>query len=242
MVKIGLLPLLFLAGLFGVNNSTRHENYREYLTTTLKENGNYRLDSVENADIEEIRIYHYDDLLIDEIADNAFSGTSFSKIALSNCVKTVGTNAFAGVTSLTTMYFTGSEEEYSSLNISYEFQDVYYYAIDEGFINYWNKEVRPNEDSNICEISSDKYNYIRHLYTSLSTEDKDEVDSYKDLAGATIKDSIKELNQHFAAPGGAKKTEEWNQTGAITLILVIAVIGMTSITIFFLLKTKQIIN
>ena len=68
------------------------------------------------------------------------------------------------------------------------------------------------------------------------------MDAYTDLAGSTIKDSMKELNRHFATPDGAKKSEEWNQTGAIILIIIIAVIGMTSITVFFLLKTKQIID
>ena len=243
MVKIALLPLLFLVSLFGLNANNTKEDFKAALNATAKENGCYRLDSIDATGLgSEMRIYHYDDLLIDEIADNAFVGTSFTSLALTNSVVTVGANAFSGVTSLTTMYFTGSESEYAALNISYEFEDVYYYAIDEGFINYWIKEIRPNAEANICEITVDQYNYVRYLYTNLSAEDKVVVDAYEDLAGAKIKDSIKELNIHFAAPGGAKKSEQWNQQGAITLILVIAVIGMTSITIFFLLKTKQIID
>ena len=91
-------------------------------------------------------------------------------------------------------------------------------------------------------MSKEQYNHVRELYASLSADDKAVVDAYEDAAGSKIKDSIKELNHHFASPNQAKKTEEWDQTGAITLILVIAVIGMTSITIFFLLKTKQIID
>ena len=246
MVKIIALPLLLLFSLFGFRSAPLTKgDYRAALNCSVKENGNYKLESID-TDAEglgsELRIYRYDDMVIDEICNGAFSGTSFTTVAISNCVTIVGDGAFTGQTTLATCYFTGSEEEYQALNISYEFTLVKYYAIDEGFINYWDKEVRPNENTNICEISKDKYEYIRELYTSLTADDKAVVDAYEDKAGASIKDSIKELNQHFVTPGGAKNNEEWNQTGAITLILIIAVIGMTSITIFYLLKTKKIID
>ena len=243
MVKIAALPLLFLASIFGLSTNVSKDDFKAALNVTSNERGNYTLVSIDDSSLEdELRIYRYDDQLIDEIADNAFSGTSFTSVAISNCVTLIGTNAFAGQTTLTTCNFTGSEEEWNSLNVVYAFNRVNYYAIDEGFINYWVKEVRPTADTNICEITKDQYNFIRELYSDLSAEDKAVVDIYEDLAGSTIKDSIKELNRHFASPEGAKRSEEWNQTGAITLILIIAVIGMTSITIFYLLKTKQIIK
>ena len=243
MVKIAALPLLFLTSIFGLATNVSKDDFKAALNVSSNERGNYTLVSIDGSSLEdELRIYRYDDQLIDEIADNAFSGTSFTSVAISNCVTIINANAFAGQTSLVTCYFTGSEQEWNSLNVSYTFQNVYYYAIDEGFINYWNKEVRPTADTNICDITKDQYNYIRELYSDLTAEDKAVVDAYEDLAGSSIKDSIKELNRHFAAPSGSKNTEEWNQTGAITLILIIAVIGMTSITIFYLLKTKKIIN
>ena len=244
MVKIALLPLLFLTSLFGLSaNRVSKEDYKSYLNVSLNERNNYTLNYVSTLlEDSEIRIYRYDDMLIDEIAANAFEGTSYTSVAISNCVKIIHADAFAGQSTLTTCYFTGSEEEWDSLYPNYAFQHVFYYAIDEGFINYWNKEVRPTENTNICEISTQTYQYVRELYIGLSAEDKAVVDAYTDLAGSTIKDSMKELNRHFATPDGAKKSEEWNQTGAIILIIIIAVIGMTSITVFFLLKTKQIID
>lgn len=243
MVKLMTLPLLFLCSIFGLNNATAKDDFKSALNTTTNERGNETLVSINTTGLgDEMRIYRYDDLLIDEIGENAFVGTSFTSLALSNCVTILDANAFAGVTSIQELYFTGSESEYQALNISYEFENVYYYAIDEGFINFWNKEIRPTEETNICEISKEKYIQVRELYIDLSIEDKAVVDAYTDKAGATIKDSIKELNRHFSSSNEAKRTEEWNQTGAITLIIIIAVIGMTSITIFFLLKTKQIID
>ena len=244
MVKIAALPLLILSSIFGLRNAPiTKDDYRAALNCTLKENGNYKLESIDATGLgSEMRIYYYEDMVIDEIADDAFSGTSFTTVAISNCVTNINTNAFRGQDTITTCYFTGSEDEFDSLYPDYTFESIWYYAIDEGFINYWNKEVRPTAESNICEITNDKYEYVRGLYTSLSAEDKTTVDAYEDLAGSSIKDSIKELNLHFANPDGPKKSEEWNQTGAITLILIIAVIGMTSITIFYLLKTKKIID
>lgn len=244
MVKIiAALPLLLLSSFLGFGEKPTRDDFKSFLKTSENSRGNYTLNSIDtNFSGDELRIYRYDDMLIDEIADNAFAGTSIKSLALSNCVTIVGENAFAGVESMKTMNFTGSEEEYQALNISYEFTAVNYYAIDEGFINYWNKEIRPDENANICEISLEKYNKVRELYSALGIEDKEVVDAFEDKAGATIKDSIKELNRHFGTPEGSKSTEEWDQTGAITLIIIIAVIGMTSITIFFLLKTKQIID
>ncbi len=246
MVKIAALPLLLLTAFAGLRTAPlAKEDYRAALVCTEKEGGTYRLDSI-NTSVEglgsELRIYRYDDMVIDEIADNAFAGTSFTSVAISNCVTVINTDAFAGQDTITTLYFTGSEEECDALYPNYTFEHIYYYAIDEGFINYWNKEVRPDENANICEITNEQYQYIRELYTGLSVDDKAIVDAYEDKAGATIKDSIKELNQHFAAPSEAKNSEEWDQAGAITIILIIAVIGMTSITIFYLLKTKKIID
>ena len=246
MVKITALPLLLLASLSGLRSAPlAKDDYRAALVCTEKEGGTYRLDSIDTS-VEglgsELRIYRYDDMVIDEIADNAFAGTSFTSVAISNCVTVINTDAFAGQDTITTLYFTGSEEECDKLYPNYTFEHIYYYAIDEGFINYWNREVRPDENANICEITKEKYNYIRELYTGLSAEDKAVVDAYEDKAGASIKDSIKELNLHFAAPSEAKNSEDLDQTGAITIILVIAVIGMTAITIFYLLKTKKIID
>ena len=182
MVKIAALPLLFLTSIFGLSTNVSKDDFKAALNVTSNERGNYTLVSIDDSSLEdEPRIYRYDDQLIDEIADNAFSGISFTSVAISNCVTLIGTNAFAGQTSLTTCNFTGSEEEWNSLNVTYVFNRVNYYAIDEGFINYWVKEVRPTADTNICEITKDQYNYIRELYSDLSAEDKAVVDVYEDL-------------------------------------------------------------
>ena len=99
-----------------------------------------------------------------------------------------------------------------------------------------------NKDINICNITRDQYNQTMTLYNDLIKTDVDVVNNYVDAAGYKISDSIKELIRVFSDIPSPKKKDEWNQTGAITLIIVIAVIGTTAITIFYLLKTKNYIS
>ena len=243
MVKNVVIPLLVLTPFMVNIKMTTKEDYRPSLTTTLKENGHYKLESVDATSFgNEFRVYHYDDMVIDEISDNAFSGTNFEILGLTNSVTSINDSVFTNAPNIKTINFTGSKEEFEALNLETQFTNVYYYAIDEGFINYWVKNIRPTAESDICLISRDTYNEVSLLYKNLSDNDLEIVNQYEDLANATIRSSMKELNRLFGTPTPTQKNEEWNQTGAITLIIVIAVIGMTSITIFFLLKTKKFIE
>lgn len=245
MVKALLIPLLALGlGVSFLDNKqeqlANNTDYKSCLVTSLNERNNYTLNSISSFTGSEFRLYHYDDLLIDEVSDTAFSGQTFTTLMLTNSVTHISKTAFDNCPSITKIKFTGSKEEYQALGDLPA--TTYFYACDEGFMNYWNKYIRPEAGSNICSISKATFQDINVLYKNLSTEDLAVVDATKDLAGATIKESMKELIRVFSGSEGSQKTEEWNQTGAITLIIIVAVIGMTSITIFFLLKTKHIIE
>ena len=240
-----ILPLLFTS-LFAFSLPQAPQNapsdFKTYLVTEVNERGNYTLTGVNGFTENEFRLYHYSDLLIDEVSDTAFNGTTFSSIMLTNSVTHINDAVFNNAANIKKMYFTGSEEEFSSLGLTYEFTSKFYYSKDEGFINYWNKEIRPYANSNICDISKDKFTYVYSLYKNLSNDDLTRVDAHVDYANARIKDSMKELVRVFTSTSPSKKIVEWNQAGAITLIIFIAVLGMTSITVFFLLKTKHLIN
>ena len=242
MVKLAFLPFLLFGGLSLLGTAPSQDDYKNALSTVQKENGNYKVTAVDDSSLnEEFRIYHYEDLVIDEIDDGAFNNTTFTTLGLTNSVTTIHDAAFDN-TSITIINFTGSKQEFDSLGLTHQFTHVYYYAIDEGFINYWNLYIRPEENSDICEITKETFFEVSALYKSLSDDDLTIVNAYEDKGGAKIKDSMKELNRRFASATPTQSKEEWNQRGAITLIIVIAVIGMTSITIFFLLKTKKIIQ
>lgn len=242
MVK-QLIGVLFCSFLSSAPLRSSPADFKDHLLTSPNSRGNLTLDGVNASGLgSQLRIYHYNDLVIDEVSDTAFSGTSFTSLMLTNSITIIHNAAFEG-TSIAKLYFTGSEEEYNNLNLTYFASSaVSYYAFDEGFMNYWNKNVRPNSDSNICNISKATYLEVYGLYKNLGEDDLSNVDATKDLSGATIKDSMKELIRVFGATENSNQHDEWNQTSAITFIIIIAVLGMTSITIFFLLKTKNIIN
>ena len=244
MVKLAFIPFLFMLGGLSTVNSDAHSNYLEQLIVEENERGKYTLTGISDdfLDSPEIRIYQFEDKPIDSISDTAFVGTEFDSIVLSKNVTYVNDAAFENAPNITSIYYTGSLEEFKLLNLSFDEKHVYLYSVDEGFINFWNEQIRPEETTNICDISSNLYNKTYDLYKSLIQSDLDIVNAYADKAGAKIGDSMKELQQIFSPNESQQRKDEWNQTGAITLIIVIAVIGMTSITVFFLLKTKNIIH
>ncbi len=242
MVK-SFFPILF-ASLFslGPKNAGPSFDYKEHLHVTLNERNNYTLESIDDIDYDnEFRLYRYNDLLIDEISDNVFDGIDVNNLVLTNSITHISSDTFNN-SNIKNIRFTGSKEEFDSLNLDLNNINVSYYAVDEGFINYWNKNIRPIEKANICDISEKTFNEVYSLYSSLSKEDLAVVNEYEDSAKAKIADSMKELVRVFVDPEPAKKNNDWNQTGAIILIIFIAVLGMTSITIFYLLKTKNLIG
>ena len=251
MVKIiELLPLLFLA--FPVfNEPTRPSDaYKSFIITgssDVKENGCHTFEHLTGFTGSEFRIYRYDDYLIDEISDEAFKDSdTVTTLVVSDCVNKITNDLFKSENShIQNIQYTGSKEDFatkfSTLNDDIK-NKVVEYATDEGFMNYWNEFIRPDKDFNICSISEDVYRKAYGLYTRLSAEDLAYVKELPDNSGAKIKDSMDTLKRYFVEGNNAQKNEEWNQTGAITLIIVISIIGMTSITVFFLLKTKNIIQ
>ncbi len=250
MVGLSLLPII-LGGLALSFNSPKVKSYdhadstyRTHLITEENERGKYTVTGIADGylDKDTNRIYSFNDNQIDEIADTAFSGTSFSTITFSKDITHINNAVFENAPNITKILFTGSQEEFEALNLSFNISNVSFYQVDEGFINYWNTNIRPSENTNICDITREKFSTVYGLYNHLIKSDLDIVNNYVDLANAKISDSMKELINVFSESGSQTKKDEWNQTGAITLIIIIAVIGMTSITVFFLLKTKNIIH
>ena len=240
MVKF---PLLFLLLPFMAIDP--HNGYRSYLRSENKGDGLYRVTSIkeEYKGYSDIRIYRFDDNPIDEIGENAFAGTTFNSIVLSRDITIIPDAAFTNAPNIEKIYYTGNLDDFAALNLSFDINNVVPYSVDEGFIYYWNTVVRTSASTNICnDVSRATYQSTLSMYNNLTKADLDVVNSYVDIAGAKIGDSMKELIKHYQESGSQKKNDEWNQTGAITLIIVIAIIGTTSIAIFFLLKTKNIIG
>lgn len=236
-----MLPLLLISPLLVGSPSNAFSN--EGLVTEQNERGNYSLTGLTESYLtkQEIRIYYDENKVIDEIKDDAFiSCTNLQKLMLSKSVTYVTDAAF--IDSINVLNYTGSEEQYAELGLTKEFASLNFYACDEGFINYWGDKVRNNAAVSICDMSKADFQELYNLYSNLSLSERERVDKEKDIAGEKIGESMSVLINQFKTPQSSQPKNEWKQSGALTFIIIVAVIGMTSICVFFLLKTKQIIS
>ena len=195
---------------------------------------NHVLMSVNDKDAEEIRIYKEKEVTV--IDEHAFDGCHFTSIMISTTVIMVNANFTDGIT----INYTGALED-----IAFSYPNtvtVYEYACDEGFLNYWTSYIRLDPNGSICDVKKNDYLKMKELYRSLSEEDVEVVDAIKDGSG-TIKNSIKYLDSLFGnvSPSPVKE-KEVSQSVMITLILIIASFGMTSIGIFYFLKDRKMIK
>ena len=118
----------------------------------------------------------------------------------------------------------------------------------DSFISYWKDDFRKDEAGNIipiCDITYNSYKEMYSKYVLLSKSDRETVNSTPDYEeGYTIEDSIKELVRIHANHAPQKDTERrtLNQSSTIIIIVVIAVFGMSTICVFFVLKNNKIIK
>ncbi len=234
------LPLLFTPLMVG---SQSNSFANEGLITEQNERNNYSLTGISNSYLskQEIRVYYEETKVIDEIKDDAFvSCTNLQRIMLSRSVLYVNDAAF--IDTITELNYTGSKEQYDALGLTKKFVSLNFYACDEGFINYWYDNVRSNAEISICDMSKADFQALYALYSNLSLSERERVDKEKDIAGEKIGESMTVLINQFKTPQSSQPKNEWKQSGALTFIIIVAVIGMTSICVFFLLKTKQIIS
>lgn len=196
----------------------------------------------EYVSLKEYRIYFNEDEPILSIGDNAFTSCdNIESLMLSTSIETISSLAF-NFDDIKTVYYTGSLQDYSSKNFpSFSYATIYEYAFDEGFINYWDTFIRPTSKSNICEISKSTFYTVLDKYQNLSSKDKNFVDNYKDKSGTNIAKSISYLKDFFSK-SGSKSDGVLSQEDTIALIVGIAIFGMTTISIFYMLKMKKIID
>ena len=176
------------------------------------------------------------------IGEHAFDDCTFKCLMISNKVRE---NHATFPNTLETLEYTGAKSD-----ISFAIPDnveVVEYACDEGFLNFWSEYIRPNIDGSICNVTKQNYVKMKSLYNNLNRYDYavydfEKVNETPDGTG-TIKDSVAFLDNYFGNSNKSKMTEkEISQSVMITLILIIASFGMTSIGLFYFLKDKKVIE
>ena len=139
MVKLSFIPLLFLIGGFAIAKPDVHSDYADAFEVVENERGNYTVTGIKTNHLSDnnIRIYKFDDKPIDSIADNAFVDTTFNSIVLSKDITYISDAVFESAPNIKNIYYTGSCDEFTSLNLSFDINKVYPYSADEGFINFY---------------------------------------------------------------------------------------------------------
>ncbi len=191
----------------------------------------------------ELRVYASETSKVLSINSEAFKDCkNLESIMLSKTVEVLPNGLFDTLNNFQTINYTGSKQEFDQIGFSNSKNyTINEYACDEGFVNYWNTFIRPNEDSSLCDVTKDNYKKMEALYNNLSDEDIVSIKDVKD-ADSTIEKGIKYLREFFSDAPKETTTREASKSTMIALILVIASIGMTFICVFYLLRERKIIN
>ena len=240
-----ILPFGLNSKSFDVNPISKENTY-----FNLTDNGDntYIISSLKDNNLSEYRFYssyveNDTECKISGISPNLFNDlANDASVMVSKYIENYNGDLFSNE-KIKTINFTGSKTEWDSKNVVVS-QTINYYAFDEGFVAYWCDFIRPTPESDICSISKETYQELRNKYDSLSLEDRYVVNEMKDYAGESIEDTMIYLSKYFSEQSSANTKTKSNLPQDMTLgiIVSIAIFGMTTICIFYILKKEGIIN
>lgn len=114
----------------------------------------------------------------------------------------------------------------------------------QAFIDLW-RNKREVEHIEVCDMAKEDFEELYAVYKTLSTEDKEIVDKTSDLEGSeyTIKQGMTYLiNKYFTPKRSNSDKKTLDQKTTIIIIVAVAIFGMSTISIFFVLKNGKIIK
>ena len=220
----------------------------EYFDFVQKGDGTYIIESINDNSLNEYRLYAKYDVnnethVISEINNNLFNNIDHEFVIMVSKDLNGLSNGLFNNPKLTKINFTGSMDEWNALNLNVTI-DIHSYECDEGFINYWDDVVRPTSESDICSMSKDEYLLLKEKYDNLNSEDKTYVNAYIDKANQSVEDTMDYLSKYYSDENDNKGNARRNlpQEMTIGIIVSVAIFGMTTISIFYILKQQKIIN
>ena len=241
-----LLSMFYLSAPQVLNMSSHRSG--EYLEFSEKQDHTYQIDALNNESLGEYRLYskyeiNNEEYIITSVNDDLFDNINQNFVLMISNNLTGYTNALFSNEHLLQINFTGSKDEWDALNLNVT-KDVFYYENDEGFINYWNDIIRPDNNTDVCSMSKDDYIVLKEKYNDLIAEDKAYVDDYVDKANQSIADTMNYLSKYFTEEEKTNNQTKKNlpQDMTIGIIVSVAIFGMTTISIFYILKQQKIIN
>ncbi len=114
----------------------------------------------------------------------------------------------------------------------------------DSFVSYWKSEFKP-EGVRACDISKEKYLEMMDRYLDLTKDEQAEVNIVNDLEeGYTIGDVIKTLvNKYYPNQQSIKDEKpKLDQRSIIIIASVISIVGMSAISVLYILKNRKLIK
>ena len=125
-------------------------------------------------------------------------------------------------------------------------KSVYRTPQSEEFLTYYKEDFRKDDKGEIipiCDITYASYKEMYNKYIALSVEERTEVNNTPDYEeGYKIEDSIKTLIGMYATAPKQNNRMTLDQSTTIIAVVVVAVFGMSTICVFFVLKNNKIIE
>ena len=113
------------------------------------------------------------------------------------------------------------------------------------FMNKYNAERAAHSDS-VCDIPKDACDEILALYNKLSAEEKLSLNSIKDSLddSFTIGQAINELLKKYypSKEESDRPTDKISQSTAIIIVVVVSIVGMSAISVLYILKKDKVIE
>ena len=154
---------------------------------------------------------------------------------------------FLGLLLAASVSFSPAQVSKQNTHISQNYQQnalVLRSSATELFISYWQTDFKP-AGVRACDITKESYLEMMDRYQSLTKAEQAEVNLVNDLEeGYTIGDVIKTLvNKYYPNKQSIKEDKpKLDQRSIIILASVISIVGMTAISVLYILKNKKIIK
>ena len=109
------------------------------------------------------------------------------------------------------------------------------------FYNYWTHDIR-GQYPDICSMPKSKYDELYQKYVMLSSNTKAQINATIDVDNYTIRDTMKVLINKFGSTTQNTGTFTFSKDTTLTVIIVVGVLGMTSICGLYFMKEKNVIQ
>lgn len=131
----------------------------------------------------------------------------------------------------------------SDSNNTYVAVHAYSDAIN-AFLTRFN-EIREEQQS-ICDTTKDQYNELIALYSALSQDEKEEVNAMIDTNdhNYTIGEQMKEIIRLYFSPQSISEAPKpkLDQKTTIVIACVVSIVGMSAISVLFILRNNKFIE